>query len=70
MAVSREARLPKLVVTMKGSEDKSLGTRTISDCSSGATLDGFYKAGNAVMTLCGAIAGEIKKVNTYVLLNE
>ena len=70
MAVSRETRLPKISVTMKDGEDKSMGTRTISDCNPDATLDGFYAAGNAIMTLCGATTGEIKKVNTHVLVNE
>ena len=55
---------------MKDGEDKSMGTRTISDCNPDATLDGFYAAGNAIMTLCGATTGEIKKVNTHVLINE
>lgn len=67
--IERVTKLPKLAVTMKGSEDKSLGTRTISDCSEEATLDGFYKAGNAIMTLCGAITGDIKKIDTHVLMN-
>ena len=67
--ITRLTKLPKLSVTMKGSGDVSLGTRTISDCNEEATLDGYLKAGNAIMALCGAIIGDVKKVTTHSLIN-
>ena len=69
MAVERITKLPKLSVTMKNGDDVSLGSRTITDCNPEATLDGYLKAGNAIFALCGAATGEIKKINTHMLLN-
>lgn len=67
--ITRLTKASKLCVTMKGSGDVSLGTRTISDCAEEATLAGYLKAGNAIMVLCGAIIGDVKKVTTHSLIN-
>lgn len=69
VTVEKVEKLPKLSVTMKGSGDVSLGSRTINECNPDATLDGYLKAGNAIFALCGAVTGDIKRVRTYALMN-
>ena len=67
MAATKTLNEVKLSVALKGSDDKSAGTQTLSKCNPNATLDGFLAAGKAILALTGLQSNGIKKVSNYTV---